>query len=1095
MDIIDNVSNTLKNDLARELKGDSLVSIAASCFSMYAFKELKKQLEDISELRFMFTSPVFLSEKSKPEQAEFRGQRLNREKSLGGSEFEAKLHSELTRQAIAKECADWIKKTVKFRSNATGEHMDGFIVVENAGSSVSYNPLQNFTTVELGCGKGNDAYTMITKAESPHSQRFLQVFNKIWKDAKKTKDVTDEVISGISALFRENPPELIYYVTLYNIFREFLEEVSRDELPNDKTGFKDSLIWNKLYSFQREAALAIIQKLEQYNGCILADSVGLGKTFTALAVIKYYENLNKSVLVLCPKKLQNNWNTFNSNNINNPVYKDRLRYNVLFHTDLSRETGFSGAIDLGAYNWGNNDLVVIDESHNFRNGGAIGIKADHENRYDRLLNRIIKAGVKTKVLMLSATPVNNRFFDLNNQLKFAYEGEPEKMNEKLNLKNERGIDYIFRQAQNAFNIWSKKEPGEKTTESLLRMLDFDFFELLDSVTIARSRKHIEKYYNANESGMFPNRNKPVSCRPSLTTLEGAVDYNEIYEQLEQLKLSVYTPSCYILPEKISKYFEDTELAKRLTQIGREIGIQHLMNVNLLKRLESSVRSFALTLSRIIALVNATLSKIDEYEESKGRNEIELAAAELAEEDFDQDDENTGLFIVGRKFKISLKDMDYISWRADIIEDLHILDLLVSKVSLITPEYDNKLQALFSIIKNKVENPINDGNKKIIIFSAFADTVEYLYENISVHAGSNYGFNTAMITGSATITTIQKFKSDFNTVLSHFSPLSKTNEIDDPNIRKEALARLLQNPIEILIGTDCISEGQNLQDCDYCINYDIHWNPVRIIQRFGRIDRIGSKNASIQLVNFWPDIDLDAYINLKERVEDRMKAAILAAAGTLDDNPIDEEKGDLEYRRAQLKRLQEEVVDIEDMQTGISIMDLGLSEFRLDIQKYIRDNPSIKTSPHGLHAIVQSTENLPPGAVFVLKYSNEKKIIDRQNRLHPYYMAYISDNGEIIFDYMSSRDLLAGMRHLCQNKTEPDMNLCRLYNAETKGGTEMSKYVNLLREAMQSVKRTKEKNDVKDLFRRKPVPEPEFQTNAIDDFEIVSFLVVKGNQDV
>jgi hypothetical protein len=594
--------------------------------------------------------------------------------------------------------------------------------------------------------------------------------------------------------------------------------------------------------------------------------------------------------------------------------------------------------------------------------------------------------------------------------------------------------------------------------------------------------------------MFPNRNKPVSCRPSLTALEGAIDYTEIYEQLEQLKLVVYTPSRYILPEKIVNYFEDTELSKRLTQMGREIGVQHLMNVNLLKRLESSVHSFVLTLSRIIALINTTLSKIDEYEKSKNTDEIELTAAQLTEDDFDQDDENTDLFTVGKKLKISLKDMDYISWRADIIDDSHILDFLVSRVSLITADHDNKLQVLFSIIKSKIENPINGENKKILVFSAFADTVEYLYKNICVYVKSNYAFNVAMVTGSTNTTTIQKFKGDFNAVLSHFSPLSKTNDIDDSEKRKEALERLLDNPIEILIGTDCISEGQNLQDCDFCINYDIHWNPVRIIQRFGRIDRIGSRNESIQLVNFWPDIDLDEYINLKERVEDRMKAAILAATGTLEDNPIDEEKGDLEYRRTQLKRLQEEVIDIEDMQAGISIMDLSLSEFRMDIQKYIKDDTYVKTSPLGLHAIVQSTESLPCGVVFVLKYLNEKKIIDRQNRLHPYYMVYISENGEIIHDYMSARELLAGIRLLCQNKTEPDMELCSLYNAETKNGAEMSKYTGLLQKAVQSVMRTREKNDIKDLFRKTSTSKPSFQISSVNDFEVVSFIIVKENQN-
>jgi ERCC4-related helicase len=1078
MEIINNISKTLQDDLAVELKNGAHVSIAASCFSMYAYSELKKQFENISELRFMFTSPTFLAEKPEPKHREFYIPRISREKSLYGSEFEVKLRNELTQKAIAKECAGWIRKKVKFRSNTTNELMGGFMTIETPEADVSYNPVQSFTTVDLGCAKGNSAYTMITKMEAPHSQAFLQLFNSIWKDTKKTQEVTDEVIESISAVYQENPPAFIYFITLYNIFREFLEDLSEDELPNEKTGYNDSLIWKKLYPFQRDAALAIINKLERYNGCILADSVGLGKTFTALAVIKYYENRNKSVLVLCPKKLQDNWNTFKGNYVNNPIAADRLNYHVLFHTDVSREDGDSNGINLNRLNWGNFDLVVIDESHNFRNGGAIGgISGNRENRYLRLLNRVIKAGVKTKVLMLSATPVNNRFYDLYNQLKLAYEGEPEIINEKLNLKKERDIEYIFRQAQQAFNEWSKKDQEEKTTENLLRILSFDFFEVLDSVTIARSRKHIEKYYGDTESLRFPQRNKPITERPFLTTLKGAVNYNEIYQQLESLNLSIYTPSHYILPSRLSKYEEDTELRGRLTQTGREKGIQHMMNINLLKRLESSVHSFKLTLSRIRELIGNTIDKIDNYDPK-----AEINLVDLTQSDFDLDDENTDLFTVGRKIKIALKDMDYISWRNDLNADLEVFELLVSMVSDITPEYDNKLQALFAVVKQKIENPINRGNKKVLIFSAFADTVSYLYDNVSVYAKNNFGLNTAMITGAVDgKATIPKLKANFNTVLTAFSPLSKINHP-------------VENNIDILIGTDCISEGQNLQDCDYCINYDIHWNPVRIIQRFGRIDRIGSRNTAIQLVNFWPDMDLDEYINLKDRVETRMKISVLTSTGTLEDNPIDDEKGDLEYRRAQLKRLQEEVVDIEEMQTGISIMDLGLNEFRLDLLEFMKHNPGIESSPHGLHAITPSSEpDLPPGIIYVLKNINETINIDKQNRLHPFYMVYIAESGEIICDYLSPKKLLDEMRRLCQNRIAPYKELCGLFNLETKDGRDMSKYSKLLQGAIQSIIKTKEEKDIDSLFRQGGTTALDNNIRGLDDFELIAFLVVRGEK--
>ncbi len=548
MELIDNTSKTLRDDLAVEIKQGSKLSIAAACFSIYAFQELKKELQGIDELRFIFTSPTFTTEKAKKEKREFYIPRLNRERSLYGTEFEVKLRNELTQKAISKECADWIKAKVTFKSNTTNENMMGFINVDDK----NYMPVQGFTTVDLGCERGNNAYNMVQKTERPFSTAYIDLFNSLWNDPARMQVVTDEVIENITTAYNENSPDFIYFVTLYNIFSEFLEDVSEDVLPNEATGFKESKIWGMLYNFQKDAALAIINKLEKYNGCILADSVGLGKTFTALAVIKYYENRNKSVLVLCPKKLTNNWNTYKDNYINNPIAADRLRYDVLYHTDLNRTRGISNGLDLSRLNWGNYDLVVIDESHNFRNGGKLsGEDNERENRYMRLLNHVIRKGVKTKVLMLSATPVNNRFNDLKNQLALAYEGNPDFIDAKLDTA--RSIDDIFRSAQRAFNTWSKWDAADRTTDSLLKMLDFDFFEVLDSVTIARSRKHIEKYYDTADIGKFPTRLKPISKRPPLTDLKTAINYNEIFEQLMALTLSIYTPSHYILASKMEKY--------------------------------------------------------------------------------------------------------------------------------------------------------------------------------------------------------------------------------------------------------------------------------------------------------------------------------------------------------------------------------------------------------------------------------------------------------------------------------------------------------------------------------------------------------------
>lgn len=1078
MELINNTTKTLRDDLAVEIKKGSKLSIAASCFSIYAFQELKKELQGIDELRFIFTSPTFTTEKAKKERREFYIPRLNRERSLYGTEFEIKLRNELTQKAISKECAEWIRQKVTFKSNVTNENMMGFINLDDK----NYMPINGFTTVDLGCERGNNAYNMVQKTETPFSTAYIDLFESIWNDSTKLQEVTEEIIDNITVAYNENSPDFIYFVTLYNIFNEFLEDVSEDNLPNEATGFKESKIWSMLYNFQKDAALAIISKLEQYNGCILADSVGLGKTFTALAVIKYYENRNKSVLVLCPKKLTNNWNTYKDNYVNNPIAADRLRYDVLYHTDLNRTHGKSNGLDLDRLNWSNYDLVVIDESHNFRNGGKLsGEDNEKENRYLKLLNKVIRKGVKTKVLMLSATPVNNRFNDLKNQLALAYEGNTELIDDKLNTT--RTIDDIFKSAQRAFNTWSKWEPADRTTENLLQMLDFDFFEVLDSVTIARSRKHIQKYYDTTDIGTFPTRLKPISLRPPLTSLKKAISYNEIYEQLTLLSLSIYTPTHFILPSKMEKYaelYEDNKVNIGFTQANREQGIRRLTAINLMKRMESSVYSFNLTLKRILRLIDSTIHSIDTYDKTSS---VKLDLTDFTNiDDYDSEDQNGDeLFTFGKKVRIEIGDMDYKSWRDSLVKDREVLELLTLMVGDITPEYDSKLQELFRVIRNKLEHPINEGNKKMIIFTAFADTAGYLYDNVSKFVMDNFGLNTAMVSGSVDgRTTVPKLRSDLNTVLTCFSPISKDKHLLMPEDDTE---------IDFLIATDCISEGQNLQDCDYLINYDIHWNPVRIIQRFGRIDRIGSKNAYIQLVNFWPDVTLDEYIDLKAKVETRMKIVDMTATG--DDNLLsEEEKTDLEYRKAQLKRLQEEVVDIEDMSSGISIMDLGLNEFRLDLLEYVKHHPDIDKTPFGLHSVAAASEDTPAGVIYVLKNRSNSVNIDNQNRLHPFYMVYISNEGEVICDHLSPKQMLDKMRFLCKGKTEPIPELYRQFNKETRDGRNMSALSKLLGDAISSIIEVKEESDIDSFLSGGQISFLTNEIKGLDDFELICFLVVR-----
>ena len=1074
-----NITERVIDDLKQVLSsGNSQISIAAASFSIYAYEALKEELEKVDCVNFIFTSPTFYTDKSEKQKREFYIPKLNRERSLFGSDFEIRLRNQLTQRAIARECADWIRRKARFKTNITHGSMNTFLNIKEGEETYTYMPFNEFTTTELGLDRGNNICPMVVGMPGHSStDMFLKNFAELWKDKEKFQDVTDNVIENIETVYKENAPAFIYFITLYNIFNEFLEDISEDVLPNEATGFKSSVIWNKLYNFQRDASLAIINKLEKYNGCILADSVGLGKTFTALSVIKYYENRNRNVLVLCPKKLNDNWQTFRSNYKNNPVLADRLRYDILFHSDLSRDKGLSNGFDLERVNWGNYDLIVIDESHNFRNGGRFDNEDEDddfkENRYARLMNKVIRSGVKTKVLMLSATPVNNRFSDLKNQLQLAYEGKAENINDLLDTG--KNIDSIFRDAQTVYSKWAKLPPEKRTTEKLVDSLSYDFFQLLDAVTIARSRSHIIKYYNTNDVGKFPERLSPVSRRPKLTDLNDAITFADIAEMLNRLNLSIYTPSLFIFESEKGNYGIDYE-GEGLTVDGREKGIRKLMAINLLKRLESSVNSFRLTLTRIQDFIKESITAIDKFQES-GAGTVDVTDFS---EDFDTEDNENDPF-VGRKSKINLRDMDYVSWRRDLKADLEVLELLILMLKDITPEHDTKLQQLVADLKNKFEHPINGSNKKVLIFTAFADTANYLYEQLSGRILNGCGLYTALITGSTEgKCTLPKLKCTFNDILTYFSPLSKDRDAIHPNDTRE---------IDVLIATDCISEGQNLQDCDYLINYDIHWNPVRIIQRFGRIDRIGSKNDVIQLVNYWPDMELDDYIKLKGRVESRMKATVITSTG--DDNLLSaNEKGDLEYRRNQLKKLQNEVVDIEDMDTGVNIMDLGLNEFRLDLLANLKEHPNMDLTPFGMSAVVSASELVEPGVMYVLKNKNNGVNIDRSNLLHPFYMVYLSHTGTVICDHLSPKKLLDKMRYACKDKTEPDKILCKQFNKETRDGKNMRHYSDLLQSAIESIITVKEESDIDSLFSVGETSALTYNIKGLDDFELICFLVIK-----
>lgn len=1087
MELIDNINRLLGDDLKQTLKPGARLKIAASCFSMYAFEALKNELEKIEELNFIFTSPTFVAnevtDKIRKERREFHIPKADRERSLYGSEFEIQLRNKLTQRAIAKECAEWMRRKATFKSNRSKAPMQQFACVQASGTDTAYMPLHGFTAVDLGYQHGNAVSNLVNKMDDPtFSATYLSLFNQIWSDTEKLEDVTSQICDHIASVYQENSPESVYFLMLYNIFNEFLADIDEDVLPNDRTGYQDTLIWNKLFNYQKDAATGIINKLETYSGCILADSVGLGKTFTALAVVKYYELRNRSVLVLCPKKLADNWLNYNRNLKTNIFARDRFNYDVLCHTDLSRTSGESLGTPLNRINWGNYDLVVIDESHNFRNNDAFKEK---ETRYQKLMNKVIKQGVKTKVLMLSATPVNNRFNDLRNQLALAYEGDSEKLSKKL--RTDKTIEKIFSDAQASFNAWAKLPPEQRTARAILESLDFDFFELLDSVTIARSRKHIQTFYDTKDIGPFPDRRKPLSFHSPLTQRTDVMSFNEIFEQLSLLKLAVYAPISYILPSRLKKYEEmyDTHVSSgksKFKQVDRERSLQALMTTNLLKRLESSIQSFRLTLQSLRASHSNTLAKISAFNKTGNLISVDDLTDQL--EDLDADDDDLpviGDSEIGSKVKINLADMDLPSWEHELKVDMEIIDALLASMNKITPADDAKLQHLKTLILEKLAAPINPGNKKILLFTAFADTADYLYVNLAPDLLAIQHLHSAKVTGSAAPKSTLKKSYDFQELLTLFSPRSKEKSIVLPDEPAE---------IDLLIGTDCISEGQNLQDCDYLINYDIHWNPVRIIQRFGRIDRIGSINTSIQLVNYWPDISLDEYINLKERVESRMMIADVTATG--DDNVLSAQANDVSYRKEQLRRLQEEVIELEDLKTGVSITDLGLNDFRMDLLNYVKTNGDLNNVPSGMHAVVPAKPELGlrPGVIFTLRNINPEVNVNLQNRLHPYYLVYINREGEVIHDHTEVKRLLDLVRSCCKGQVQPIPDVCELFNKETADGRKMQAYSDLLGKTIRSMIDVKEEKDLDSLFSSGKTTALVNTIAGLNDFELITFLVIQ-----
>lgn len=1048
------------------------IFISSPIFTIFAFEELRNILTESRRLHFLFNEPTFIRNITNniKEVREFQLTMQQRERNISEFSLEIGLKNNLDQNQIAEKCYKFIKDNAEIKSSIkSGVVTANSILVKNKNRESYLINGSNITFSKDGLGytqtKRYDYNTVETSEMAVES--FDNFFRNVFSNTEIVTDVKEDLLKYLSNLYKENSPELLYYLTLYSIFGEKLVNLDDMAKVKERTGITETKIWNCLYNFQHDAVVGAIKKLELYNGCIIADSVGLGKTFEALAIIKYYELRNDRVLVLSPKKLRNNWTSFKENSNTNMLVEDRFNYDVLNHTDLSRDAGKQGDINLETINWGNYDLLVIDESHNFRNNSVVKGK---ETRYQKLMNRIIKSGVKTKVLLLSATPVNNRLADLKNQIMFITEDNDHAFTENAGINS---IEHTLRIAQQRFSEWSRLPKEEQTTKTLLPMLDYNFFNLLNTITIARSRKHITTYYDTKSIGEFPQRLKPISIKSDIDLTNKFPTLSKVNGMIAGLHLAIYSPMLYILPTRLRQYEElyDQEVKDgkgSFKQADRERNIVNLMRVNLFKRLESSVNSFALTLERILKQIDRMLKLIE------SGKEVNLDDTDFEEDDFEEVE-------VGGKIKVKVKDLDTLKIRQDLMEDREILEYLLEYSNDVTPNRDAKLLDLKNHITFKIRNQINEGNKKVIIFTSFSDTAEYLYNNIQEWVLNEHQVYSGIITGGTMIkTNLDAVPNNFESILVNFSPKSNRMQTSD-------------RQIDILIATDCISEGQNLQDCDYLINYDIHWNPVRIIQRFGRVDRLGSTNKHIQLVNFWPNLELDEYINLENRVKNKMVMLDLSATG--EDDLLSTEGKNLEYRKNQLKQLQNEVLDIEEMQGGLSITDLTLDDFIMSLDRFMKENPNLlERYPTGVHAVTNITNRVEDeccrGVIYCLKQKKYSDVQEGATSLYPYFLVYVNDNSDIHIKNTNPKKILDLYKALCESKKEPLENLVREFNQETKNGNDMTIYTNLLEKAVFDIKGVIEQKGIESLFKMGQATLLEESVSGLNDFELISFLVVK-----
>jgi len=1041
------------------LEAGSHLDMVTPRFSLLAFAELADRLKELAAARLILPSG-------------------DNDLGLLGDEADRAFRNRLENHRLARQCARWLEDTAHVGWSA-GPVPQGSVVVRNAEGHPERALLGSlaFTTAGLGITPGNPMDLVQATENTEEAARLAMWFEDQWKlvASQAEDESSNRLLEALRAIYRDHSPAALYALVLYHLFGDRDEALDEEQIVKAATGIHETVVWQKLYRFQRDAVVGAIDKLNRHGGCIIADSVGLGKTFEALAVIKYHELRNDRVLVLTPKRLRDNWTLYRANDIRNPLASDRFNYDVLNHTDLSRDTGHSGDIDLEHLNWGNYDLVVIDESHNFRNKIT---HRDRESRYERLLRRIIRSGVRTRVLMLSATPVNNRLADLKNQIAFITEGD----DAALEDHGIRSIDATTRNAQKQFNLWLKLPESERSPARLLEMLGFDYFKLLDLLTIARSRRHIEKYYGIEETGRFPERLRPINVKTDVDLSGRFPPIAEINREIRRLHLAAYAPLRYVLESRKAAYDEKYSTRVRdgrsiFHQLDREESLIHLMRVNLLKRMESSVNAFALTVERQLADVSQLLGRIEQHQE---------AVEELDISDIDIDDPTFETLLVGRKVKVLLQDLDLVRWRQDLLEDRNRLRTLLSAASQIGPAQDAKLQALKENIEQKIAHPINAGNRKVLVFTAFADTARYLYQQLAPWVRERFGLHAALVTGAGNNeTTLPGLRKNFTSILSAFAPRARERPASCED----------EGEIDLLIATDCISEGQNLQDCDWVVNFDIHWNPVRIIQRFGRIDRIGSPNERIQLVNFWPNMELDEYIDLEARVSGRMVLLDISATG--EENLIQASAGDpmndLEYRRRQLLKLQETVIDLEDLSSGISITDLTLTAFRMDLARHLRAHPGeLESEPPGVFAVTTTPgPDIPPGIVFCLRVTGEAadRVFEPGYPLAPNALVHVGEDGVVHLPYTQAKKCLDLLKRACLGRDLPDAEAIARWNRRTRNSANMGAARSLLAEAAASIAGKSRERAVASLFTPGGTHAIRGEFAGQDDVEVLAWLVL------